>query len=155
MRWRTCLLLPDHGADSKGFSFYLVPGKHRSVYVDLSLQCHTKDWDHSSLNEGMDTVSGIPSDTVPITEGMQNLPLDVKAISRQSVKWQSVPQAKLHPFIRDAKEGTFTKAQTPQHITPRYSTSHRIAKRSPSTNTTHSSVKSGIRRVWGRKGPCH
>lgn len=62
-----------------------VPGKYRSVYVDLSLQCHTRDWDHSSLNEGMDTVSGIPSDTVPITEGMQNLPLDVKAISRQSV----------------------------------------------------------------------
>lgn len=79
------------GLHSKGFSFYLVPGKHRSVYVDLSLQCHTKDWDHSSLNEGMDTVSGIPSDTVPTTEGMQNLPLDVKAISRQSVKWQSVP----------------------------------------------------------------
>lgn len=35
--------------------------------------------------EGMDKVSGILGDTGPITEGMQNLPLDVKAISRQSV----------------------------------------------------------------------
>lgn len=52
--------------------------------MDLSLQCHATDWDHSSSNEAMDVVSGMPGDTVPITEGMQNLPLDVKATSRQS-----------------------------------------------------------------------
>lgn len=62
-----------------------MPGEDQSIYVDLSLQCHATDWDHSSLNEGMDMVSGIPSDTVPVTEGMQNLPLNVKAISRQAV----------------------------------------------------------------------
>lgn len=41
-------------------------------------------WDHSSSSEGMDEgmSPGIPGDTVPIIEGIQNLPLDVKAISR-------------------------------------------------------------------------
>lgn len=62
-----------------------MPGKHLSVYVDLSLRCHATDWDHSSMNEGMDIVPGIPGDTDLVTEGMQNLPLNVKAISRQSV----------------------------------------------------------------------
>lgn len=32
--------------------------------------------DHSSLNEGTVMVSGILGDTVPIAEGMQNLPLE-------------------------------------------------------------------------------
>lgn len=58
------------------------------------------------------------------------------------------------PVHKTAKEGTFTKAQTPQHITPWYSTSHRTAECSPSTNTTHNSVKSDIRRVRERQGPC-
>lgn len=72
------------GLNSRCLSFYLVPGKHRNAYVDFSLQCHTPDWDGTSLHEGMDMLSGLPSDTAPITEEMQTPSLDVKTISRQS-----------------------------------------------------------------------
>lgn len=71
------------GLHSRCLSFYLVPDKHRSAYVDLSLHRHTAAWGCTSLHEGTGMFSEVPSHTIPITAWMQNRSLDVKAISKQ------------------------------------------------------------------------